>query len=272
MVTRTEVPDHQLPRGAGEGSADVAVIPAASVLLLRDGPTEPRAAEKVRRTKPFAEALPTNAAGRAGLEVLMMQRHARSSFVPAVWVFPGGTLDSHDPRATRSTDTVDVMKICAIRELFEETGIWLGQPIADPEGTRQSLLAGRVTIDSLLDGTSIGPGVLTLTARWITPAGIPKRFDTWFFLAKAARDVRSTPQPAEATELLWIQPGEALARHARGDFPLVFPTIRNLEAIERFGDVRELIESRRHAVIPVTRPMLVVSDGKKTIVLPDEPC
>jgi 8-oxo-dGTP pyrophosphatase MutT (NUDIX family) len=243
VVTRTEVPDHELPRGAGEGRLDVPVVPASSVLLLRDGP----------------------------LEVLMMQRHAQSSFMPAVWVFPGGTLDDHDKRAAGSTETA-AMKICAVRELLEETGIWLGGPLADPEKSRQSLLAGRITIESLLEETSVDPGLLTLTARWVTPAGIPKRFDTWFFLAEADRDVRSTPQPSEATDLVWIRPSEALARHAQGDFPLVFPTIRNLEAIGRFSSVGELIESRRHAVIPVTRPVLVVSEGRKSIVLPDEPC
>jgi hypothetical protein len=129
-----------------------------------------------------------------------------------------------------------------------------------------------MTIESLLEESSVDPGLLTLTARWIAPAGIPKRFDTWFFLAEAGRDVRSTPQPTEATDLVWIRPSEALVRHAQGDFPLVFPTIRNLEAIGRFSSVGELIESRRHAVISVTRPVLVVSEGRKSIVLPDEPC
>jgi 8-oxo-dGTP pyrophosphatase MutT (NUDIX family) len=247
VVSRTDVPDHELPQGAGEGRADVEVIPAASVLLLRDDP----------------------------LEVLMMQRHARSSFVPAVWVFPGGRLDAGDTRAAGRADTVAAMRVCAIRELFEETGIWLGAMLPDPEEMRAALLAGRVTIDALLEATGIDPGLLTLTARWIAPVGIPKRFDTWFFLAEVDRTVGSTPQPTEATELLWIQPAEALSRHARGEFPLVFPTIKNLEAISRFGNAQQLIVSRREATIPVTRPVLVVSEGKKSIVLqdvPDEPC
>jgi 8-oxo-dGTP pyrophosphatase MutT (NUDIX family) len=243
VVSRTEVPDHELPEGAGEGGADVEVIPAASVLLLRD--------------RPF--------------EVLMMQRHARSSFVPAVWVFPGGRLDDGDVHAAGRADTITAMKVCAIRELFEETGIWLGAPLADPEEMRASLLDGRVTIDSLLDGRRIDEGLLTLTARWIAPVGIPKRFDTWFFLAEAGRGIRSTPQPTEAMELLWIEPAEALDRHARGEFPLVFPTIRNLAAIAKCDDVHDLIASRRKATIPVTRPVLVVSEGKKSIVLPDGP-
>jgi hypothetical protein len=54
----------------------------------------------------------------------------------------------------------------------------------------------------------------------------------------------------------------------RGDFPLVFPTLKNLEAIVGFRSSSELIESRRNAEIATTRPVLEVVDGKKKIVLP----
>jgi 8-oxo-dGTP pyrophosphatase MutT (NUDIX family) len=222
----------------------VEVVPAASVLLLRDDP----------------------------FEVLMMQRHARSSFVPDVWVFPGGTLDRDDASAARSQEVVEIMKVCALRELFEETGIWLGPPLPDPEEARQAILAGSATMRSLFGDWRIPDETLTLTARWIAPVGIPRRFDTWFFLAQAGHDILFAPQPTEATKLTWIEPAEALARHARGDFPLVFPTIKNLKAIQRFRSAGELVDARRHAAIPITRPTLTVSDGKKTIVLPDDPC
>src|SRR4029077_15220855 len=61
------VRDDQLPAGAGT-AREVVPIPAASVLLLRDDP----------------------------LEVLMIRRHERSSFVPNAWVFPGGAVDEAD--------------------------------------------------------------------------------------------------------------------------------------------------------------------------------
>ena len=51
----------------------VAVRPAATVLLLRDGPS--------------------------GLEVLMTRRSATASFAPGAYVFPGGGIDAADAQA-----------------------------------------------------------------------------------------------------------------------------------------------------------------------------
>jgi 8-oxo-dGTP pyrophosphatase MutT (NUDIX family) len=174
------------------------LIPAASVLLLRDEP----------------------------FEVLMILRHEGSSFVPNVWVFPGGAVDegetAHD---------------AAVREVFEETAI-------------------RLT------------GELVATSRWITPEGLPKRFDTLFFLTAVPRDVPVTLQEAEAVQYVWISPAAALARFKAGEMAMVFPTIRNLEAIAGARSSAELIDSRRGALIEPVQPIMVVENGRKKIVLP----
>lgn len=209
-------------------------IPAASVLLLRDAP----------------------------LEVLMMRRHETSSFVPDAWVFPGGAVEDDD-RALAQHDEVNTMRYAAARELFEESGVWLGLPLREPEVRRRALLAGEVTFRELLAEAPIDLEKLVWTSRWITPQGIPKRFDTYFFLATCGREAVATLQESEATEMLWIAPGEAIERHLRREMKLVFPTLKNLEAITGFATAAELIESRRNAVIEAVEPILV--DGKPTL-------
>jgi len=189
--------------------AEVTPVPAATVMLLRDDP----------------------------LEVLMIRRHANRSFAPDVWAFPGGAVEEEDFRAGRGI-LLNAMRIAAARELSEETGIRLGDPV-DLEK-------------------------LVWTAHWITPEGLPKRFDTYFFLAGVGRDTSVTLQQNEAVDSIWISPADAVQRHLRGEFPVVFPTLKNLEAIVGFRSAAELIESRRRAEIPTTRPAIV--DGK--IVLP----
>lgn len=166
-------------------------LPAASVIVLRDAP----------------------------LEVLLLRRHEKNSFVPGAWVFPGGTADDGEE-----------MRVTAVRETFEEAGI---------------------TLDA---------GALVPTSRWITPAGIPKRFDTWFFLAKVARDVVVTIDNAEIDDYQWIAPHDALARR---DLKLVFPTIKNLEAIAPFTSADALIDARRGAIIEPVEPVLV--DGRPAL-------
>jgi 8-oxo-dGTP pyrophosphatase MutT (NUDIX family) len=166
-------------------------IPAASVIVLRDAP----------------------------LEVLLLRRNDKSSFVPGAWVFPGGAIEAGED-----------MRDAAVRETLEECAI-------------------------VLD-----PNTLVMTSRWITPEGIPKRFDTWFFVAKVARDVNATIDGSEIVDAMWIAPADALARR---DLRLVFPTIKNLEQIARFDNADAFIDSRRGAVIEPVQPVLV--DGKPVL-------
>ena len=177
---------------AGREVLIVEPVPAASVIILRDAP----------------------------LEVLMILRHEKSSFVPSAWVFPGGAVDPEDGEA----GTLQAARNAAIREAFEETAIRL-------------------------------EGELVPTSRWITPAGLPKRFDTWFFLAAVPRDVAITLQADEAVDSIWIAPKDALAR--RREFPMVFPTIKNLEAIADATAVDALLASRRGVEIKSVEPILV---------------
>lgn len=176
---------------AGEVLNDVIPVPAASVIVLRDAP----------------------------LEVLLLRRSEKSSFVPNAWVFPGGAIEANESAEE-----------AAVRETFEECGITLD---------RDALVA---------------------TSRWITPKGIPKRFDTWFFIAGVARDVDVRIDGREIVESLWIAPAEVLRRR---DLRLVFPTIRNLETVAAFDSIDALIESRRGVSIEPIEPVLV--DGKPVL-------
>ena len=189
--------------------AEVTPLPAASVILTRDDP----------------------------FEVFMLRRHEKRSFAPDVWAFPGGGLEDEDVRRGRGLH-LNAMRYAASRELLEETGISLGEPL---------------DLDKLV-----------WTSHWITPEGLPKRFDTYFFLACTGRNTAVKIQESEAADSIWISPADAVQRHLAGDFPLVFPTLKNLEAIVGFKSSSELIESRRNAEITATRPRIV--GGK--IVLP----
>ena len=52
-------------------------------------------------------------------------------------------------------------------------------------------------------------------AHWITPEGMPKRFDTHFFLATAPVQQEPAHDRRETSEGIWIAPAEALARSER---------------------------------------------------------
>lgn len=207
--------------------AEVAALPAASVIVLRPEP----------------------------LEVLMLKRTATASFVPNAWVFPGGAVDASDARDS----TLDTMRVAAVRELFEEAGIWLGIAPPDAEAKRRGLLAGAIAFNELLAEAPVDLERLVWTSHWITPAGVPKRFDTWFFLTEVSRDVEASLVGDEASDLAWIAPEAALTT-----LQMIFPTIRNLEALRGFDSPGALIDSRVGAKIEPIQPVII--DGK--IVLP----
>jgi 8-oxo-dGTP pyrophosphatase MutT (NUDIX family) len=233
MSTSHDVSDSQLPRGAGD-AADMPPLPAASVILLRDAP----------------------------LEVLMIRRHAKSTFVPDAWVFPGGVVDPTDNELGDGTE-LGTMRVTGARELFEESGIWLGAALVNAEEKRRALLAGEITFASLVREASLDLSGLVWTSRWITPVGVPKRFDTYFFLAIAGREAVASAENVEAVEVMWIAPAEAIEK-----LQIVFPTLKNLEAIAGFTSAEELLASRRGVDIGTTRPVLIVEGGKKKIILP----
>lgn len=227
---------------AGEMLTDVTPLPAASAIILRDEP----------------------------FEVLMLRRHEKSSFVPNAWVFPGGIAEESDTELARKLgdgSLLDAMRVTAIRETFEETGVWLGPPIENAERKRSELLSGGLSFRDLVADAPIDLTQLVWTSRWITPAGIPKRFDTYFFLAIVSRDAVATAEQNEVVAVTWIHPSEALAKHAAREMQMVFPTLRNLEAIielaKGFTNAAALLDARRGAVIEPVEPVLV--NGKPTL-------
>jgi len=243
-MTTHDVTHEQLPGGAGE-AGEVPALAAASVLLLREG--------------------------AGAMEVLMIRRHAGSSFVPNAWVFPGGVTDPIDGQlaaVVADGSPLATMRLTAVRELFEEAGVWLGGPLGDAARKRERALAGEPVLRELLAEAPVSLENLVWTSRWITPLGIPKRFDTYFFLARAADGAEATAEQVEAVEVLWITPEKALARHAAGTLQMVFPTIKNLEAIAGFASIAELLESRRGIDIQPIQPVLVVEGRERKLVLP----
>ena len=74
------------------------------------------------------------------------------------------------------------------------------------------------------------PGDLVPLSCWIPPENIPRRYQTWFFAARAPRgEVRLNP--GELLNHLWLSPAEALDRHRNGLMQLVPPTWVTLHSL-----------------------------------------
>jgi hypothetical protein len=110
-------------------------------------------------------------------------------------------------------------------------------------------------------------------APWITPRGAPRRYDTRFFVAAAPPGQRAAHDAGETIAEVWITPEEALARHRAGDIEVIFPTIRNLQAIGRFSTSTALLDAAAEAssAVPAIEPRVVPDGNGMRIVLPGDP-
>ena len=187
-------------------------------------------------------------------EVLLLRRPLTSAFAPDAWVFPGGRLDPADfafdhnrlamgpaPRdwgqwLDSDRDTAGAYPVAALREAWEETGILLaeGGPTADLHLARTLLLAGRRSLATLLDerGLRLATHRLRYFARWITPVGFPRRYDTRFFLAELEADARCHLIGTELVEARWATAGSALRAASRKSMYLLPPTVDTLRRLE----------------------------------------
>ncbi|MHB1836075.1 MAG: NUDIX hydrolase [Solirubrobacteraceae bacterium] len=174
--------------------------------------------------------------GDNALEVLLAQRNPASRFMGGAWVFPGGAVSAADGDGERG------LRATAVRELHEETGIELGDPEA-----------------------------LVPFSRWITPAEVRIRYDTWFFLARAPAGAQARIDGSEMVDAGWFSPEAALASARAGQILLVFPTIKHLEQLAAFESTGELLDYAHGRIVEPVQPRVVGTGETARIVLPGEP-
>jgi 8-oxo-dGTP pyrophosphatase MutT (NUDIX family) len=156
---------------------------------------------------------------RPDLHVFVLRRNPELVFAPGATVFPGGAVDPVDAPVAAELG-VDEFRAAAARECLEECGI--------PIDARD----------------------LIEFARWITPEGAPRRYDTRFFVARAPDDHEGEHDGSELVASAWMRPADVLRAFADGDIDLILPTQRSLEVLARFDRVEPLLAELREAPCP----------------------
>lgn len=201
-----------------------------------------------------------------GFEVLLGRRPLGQAFGGA-WVFPGGVIDPEDhEHDLTGIDAPDApWRAAALREVAEEVGIFL----TDPTVTSEVVLEGRAVHEHVrMCGASWRHDRLSYLSNWVTPEGLPKRFDTRFFLAVVETEVLG-PISAELEVVEWMSPSGALHRYENDEIELIMPTIAHLRMLLPFATAHEadrFARSQDH-VDPV-QPRIVRRNGKFDIEIP----
>lgn len=142
--------------------------------------------------------------GADGLEVLMLHRVSKVAF-GGMWVFPGGRVDDEDRRPDDVDDEACARRAAA-REALEECGL------------------------------AVDPYDLVAFSHWVPPAITPRRYSTWFFLARAS-DGEVVVDGGEIHDHAWLPAREVLERRDRGEVDLAPPTWVTLHDLAEHDDV-----------------------------------
>jgi 8-oxo-dGTP pyrophosphatase MutT (NUDIX family) len=191
----------------------------------------------------------------AGFEVLMITRHAETVFAGGAAVFPGGRLDAEDSAppllqhcgAVAGIDAAQMaLRVCAIRETFEEAGLLLARRRgearllggAELDAIEEELLlrlghAADFTELVIEGGLELATDLLVPFAHWITPQIRPRRYDTYFYLAPAPAEQEARHDGYEAVDSIWIAPGQAADDGAAQRVKMIFATRFNLQKLAR---------------------------------------
>ncbi len=228
---------------------------------------------------------------RDNFEIFFLKRAAGHAFMANRWVFPGGRLDDRDrDRALRDhvddpallEGTLGALRVTALRETFEETGLLLakhpttGLPFTgDAPELRAAVDDGHLGLARVCQDLALR---LTLSelhffAHWITPDFEPRRYDTRFFLARVPTTTSDTAESAsdETTAGAWLTPQEALQRYHHGGLLLAPPTIATLEDLARFDAVTDAVQAARDARPDPLLPHLLGDARDPTLLLPGDP-
>ena len=243
-----------------------AVRPASTMLLLRDGAD--------------------------GMEVFMVVRHHQIDFASGALVFPGGSVDADDHEVAKDSalhgasgglDAAALaFRVGAVRETFEECGILLARPKGSEalvtatraseieDKHRVALNKGERSFSEILKTEGVVPALDLLVpfAHWITPAGMPKRFDTHFYLAVAPADQLGAHDGSESVDSIWVRPGDAVEGAKSGKFKLVFATERNLIKLARHNTAAATLEAARTEGVVTVLPEVVRGEKSRQLKIP----
>ena len=166
---------------------------------------------------------------QGGLETLMLHRTSKVAF-GGMWVFPGGRVDAGDRRAADG-DHEAAARRAAAREAAEECALL------------------------------IEPDEVVPFSHWTPPAGAPRRYATWFFVARAS-DGDVLVDGGEIHDHAWLTPHEVLERRHRGEVPLAPPTYVTLADLAVFDSVDDaLAAAATRQPIPHYETKWAVTEG-----------
>jgi 8-oxo-dGTP pyrophosphatase MutT (NUDIX family) len=248
-------------------------------------PVEPRDAATVMLLRPGPKGSP---------EVYLLRRQLTMGFAAGMAVFPGGGVDVRDaelpdscwsgPSAGEWARRLGVeesraraLVAAAVRETFEECGVLLagtsGDAVVDDvsgsdwEVDRVALESRSLSLTELLTrrGLVLRTDLLAPWAAWTTPNFEPKRFATWFFVARLPEGQVTRDVSTESSSVLWLGVDEAAAQVEAGELAMMPPTYLNCLEVASIGSEDDVLADAAGRTLTMFTPAVTAIDGGHTL-------
>lgn len=248
-------------------------------------PVEPRDAATVLLLRPGSDA-----GSASGPEVYLLRRQLTMGFAAGMAVFPGGGVDVRDaelpdacwagPPAGEWARRLGVdesraraLVAAAVRETFEESGVLLAGPSgdevvgdvsgADWEVDRVALESRALSLTEMLTrrGLVLRTDLLAPWAAWTTPIFEPKRFATWFFVARLPEGQVTRDVSSESSSVLWLGAAEAVEQVEAGELAMMPPTYLNCLEVASIGSEDDVLAAAAGRELTMFTPAVTEVDG-----------
>lgn len=238
--------------------------------------------------------------GDAGPEAYLLKRQTSMAFAGGMAVFPGGGVDQRDfddelidqglwcgpsPEqwaARLGTDEAQARALvcAAVRETFEESGVLLAGPSphevvadttgADWEADRVALETRELSLTEFLTrrGLVLRTDLLGAWSGWLTPIFEPRRFRTWFFVAKLPTGQVTRDVSSEAASVAWTPCRRAVELVDGGELLMLPPTYLTCLDVDLNADVDAVLEEAATRTVEMFMPEVADSDGAFTLTRP----
>jgi 8-oxo-dGTP pyrophosphatase MutT (NUDIX family) len=277
-VERLPLPDALVAQARSYASGDAA-------------PAEPRDAATVVLLRPAA------AGPSAGPEVYLLRRQTSMAFAGGMCVFPGGGVDPRDfddelvdrglwagpspaEWATRlgcDEPKARALVCAAVRETYEESGVLLAgadaaSVVADTTGAdweadRVALESREVSLTDFLEKRSLvlRTDLLGAWSGWLTPVFEPRRYRTWFFVARLPEGQVTRDVSSESSSVTWTGALEAVAQVEQEQILMLPPTWLTCLEVGQHADPDAVLAEARERTVDMFMPE-VVADGDDFIL------
>lgn len=248
-------------------------------------PAEPRDAATVVLLRP----------GRDGPEVYLLRRQTSMAFAGGMCVFPGGGVDPRDfdPPPDQGPGLVErglwagptpaewasrlgceepkarALVCAAVRETFEESSVLLAGPSADAvvadttgedwEADRLALESRELSLTAFLERRALvlRTDLLGAWSGWLTPVFEPRRYRTWFFVARLPEGQVTRDVSSESSSVMWAGAKDAVEQVEQERILMLPPTWLTCLDVAQYADPDAVLAEAHGRRVEIYMPEVV---------------